>query len=242
MSDIHKNSLKVLAVIPARGKSKSIPRKNLKCLAEKPLIAYSIKAALQSGCLDRVIVSTDDEEIAEISRQYGAQVPFIRPNELAQDNTDTPSVIIHALDWLSQNENQSYDIVVTLQPTSPLRKAHHITEALNRFLSVEAESLVTVTQVEHPPYWYLVKSGKDFLVPFIKSPDGTDYLKYNRQRFSVVFRPNGAIFITWTSTLQQKKTFYPEKLTYYIMEEKDSVDIDSFYNLELAKFLLSNNF
>ncbi|MCM8761209.1 MAG: acylneuraminate cytidylyltransferase family protein, partial [Candidatus Omnitrophica bacterium] len=123
------NGRSILAIIPARGGSKGLPRKNVKDLAGKPLIAWTIREALKCGCIDRVIVTTDDKEIANISARYGAEIPFLRPKRLSLDRTETIDVILHAINWL-RDEGCDYDVVVVLQPTSPLRVAGDITSAL----------------------------------------------------------------------------------------------------------------
>jgi CMP-N-acetylneuraminic acid synthetase len=145
-----KEKTNVIAIIPARGGSKGIPRKNIRLLAGKPLIAYTIEAAFTSK-MDKVIVSTEDEEIAEISKKYGAEV-IERPKGLAKDETPTIDVIFHVLEILKA-KNYNPDIVVLLQPTSPLRNAEDIYNAIKLFLDSDCESVVSVCEVEHPPYW-----------------------------------------------------------------------------------------
>ncbi|MGB9639345.1 MAG: cytidylyltransferase domain-containing protein, partial [Anaerolineales bacterium] len=139
------HSSEVLAIIPARGGSKSIPQKNIRSFAGHPLIAYSIAAGLAAEMVTRVIVSTDDEKIAEIARQYGAEVPFLRPPEHAQDNTPDLPVFVHALEWLAENERYHPDVVVQLRPTSPIRRVSYIDQAVNLLLEhPEADSVRTV--------------------------------------------------------------------------------------------------
>ncbi|MBI2055590.1 MAG: acylneuraminate cytidylyltransferase family protein, partial [Candidatus Sungbacteria bacterium] len=125
--------MKILGIIPARGGSKSIPRKNIKELGGKPLIAWTIEAAKKSGVFDRIILTTDDSEIAEVGREWGVEVPFMRPNELAEDHTPTLPVIQHTLAWLEDNESYEPDAVMILQPTTPFRQPHHIQEAVQLF-------------------------------------------------------------------------------------------------------------
>jgi len=143
----------VVAVIPARGGSKGLPRKNLRLLAGKPLVAYAIEAALGSPLVDRVIVSTDDEEIAEVARQYGAEVPFIRPPELATDRAPTEPVLAHAVKWLEENEDYRVDIVLFLQPTDIFRKKYMINEVITRLLENPNLDSAFVAYSTHKNFW-----------------------------------------------------------------------------------------
>lgn len=151
----------VVAIIPARGGSKGIPRKNIKNLNGKPLIAYTIEEALKSKYVDRVIVSTEDLEIAEISKSFGAEVPFFRPKELAQDDTPGIEPIIHAINYLLNDENYNFDYVMCLQCTSPLRNSKQIDEAILEMYNKDADSAVSVCESEVNPYWMkVIKNGK----------------------------------------------------------------------------------
>ena len=143
----------IVAVITARGGSKGIPQKNLRTVLGKPLIAYSIEAALQAKTLTRTIVSTDDETIAQVSRQYGAEVPFLRPQHLATDTATSIAVLQHAVTYLAEQEGYLADIVVCLQPTSPLRSAEDIDQAVNLCLRSGADSVVSLCQAKHHPFW-----------------------------------------------------------------------------------------
>lgn len=147
----------ILGIITARGGSKGILRKNIKELAGKPLIAYTIEAAKGSGVFSRIVLSTDDDEIAEVGRKYGAEVPFMRPTELAKDTTPTLPVLIHAVEWLKGNENFYPDYTVILQPTAPLRQARHLNEALDLLIKSGADSVVSVCEVpgDFNPHWQL---------------------------------------------------------------------------------------
>lgn len=154
--------MKIIGVIPARGGSKSIPLKNLKNFCGKPLIAWSIISAKNSK-LDRVIVSTDSPEIAEIAKKYGAEVPFLRPSELAGDTIGMELVLKHAYEWLKNNENYDADAIMLLQSTSPLRQTFHIDDMLETFIKSDTDSIVSVneTPANHTPYWTLVKNAED---------------------------------------------------------------------------------
>ena len=227
------NNKKILALIPARGGSKGLPRKNIKPLLGKPLIAWTIEQALNSKYIDRVIVSTDDLEIAEISKKYGAEVPFIRPKELAQDDTPTIDVVFHTLDYF-ENKGEKFDIVILLQPTSPLRETSDIDRALEMFINNEdALSLVSVKENEHPPFWSL-KLESNFLKPLFEEK----LFFKRRQELPQSYMPNGAIFIARVDTLKQYKTFYTPKTIAYIMPPEKSIDIDTKFDFLLVESFL----
>lgn len=158
------NGKTILGLIPARGGSKGIPWKNLVDLGGKPLIARTIESSLKCGMIDRTIVTTDSEKIAEISRKYGADVPFLRPNEFALDESNSYDAIFHAIDWLKENENIEYDYICLLQPTSPFRNHEHINEAIKKlFKTKNALSLISVTEAHVGPYWMVEKNEFGFL-------------------------------------------------------------------------------
>ena len=142
-----------LAIIPARGGSKGIPKKNIKLLAGKPLIQWTIEHALNSSCVSRLVVSTDCEDIADISTKLKAEVPFLRPNELSSDTASTESAILHCLEWLSLNENYQPDNIILLQPTSPIRSLDAIDNAFDTFLKKKADSLLSVSEFFHFSDW-----------------------------------------------------------------------------------------
>jgi len=230
-----KNNEKILALIPARGGSKGLPRKNIKPLLGKPLIAWTIEQAKNSKYIDRIVVSTDDEEIAEISRKYGAEVPFLRPKELARDDSPTIDAIMHAINWFEER-GEFFDILVLLQPTSPLRTTEDIDNAIKLFLNdKEALSLVSVKENEHSPFWSLKIEDK-FLNPLF----GEEYFKKRRQELPKSYMPNGAIFISYIDILKKYKTFYTPKTIAYVMSPERSVDIDNEFDFLLAEFILKN--
>ncbi|HIP93107.1 MAG TPA: acylneuraminate cytidylyltransferase family protein [Desulfurobacteriaceae bacterium] len=227
------NNKKILALIPARGGSKRLPKKNIKPLLGKPLIAWTIEQALDSKYIDEVIVSTDDLEIAKVSRSYGAKVPFIRPKELAQDNTSTIDVILHTIKFFEEN-GKFYDIIILLQPTSPLREIEDINRALELFFSNKsALSLVSVKENEHPPFWSM-KLEDDFLKPLFKK----EFLFKRKQELPKTFLPNGAIYIAEVETLKKYKTFFTPKTIAYIMSHEKSIDIDTDFDFYFAEFIL----
>ena len=224
---------KVIAIIPARGGSKGLPRKNIKNLAGKPLIAWTIELALKSRYLDRVIVSTEDDEIAKISKKYGAEV-IKRPKKLATDKTETIDVIFHVLRTLKK-ENYTPEIIILLQPTSPLRSADDVNKAIEYFFKNECESVVSICEFEHSPYWAF-KIKRRYLTPIF----GWKYFKIRRQDLPKAYIPNGAIFIAAVKTLEKYKSFYTHKTLPYIMSVERSIDIDSEIDFKLAELILQN--
>ncbi len=226
-------SLNILAIIPARGGSKALPGKNIRPLLGKPLINYSIDAALQSCYKPRVVVSTDSEEIAAVAREAGAEVPFVRPSELATDTAPTPPVIKHALQWLESNESYQPDIVVLLQPTSPLRRAQHIDKGIKTLLNTGADSVVSVCEAEHSPYWMRIIDEEGFLKHFVEGSE-----KYGRrQDLPTVYRINGALYITRPWVIMSG-TLLAGDVRPFIMDCGDSVDIDDEIDFLLAELLL----
>jgi CMP-N-acetylneuraminic acid synthetase len=225
--------MRLLAIIPARGGSKGIPRKNIRPLCGRPLIAWSIDAALGSRAVDRTIVSTDDDEIAGISRGLGAEVRM-RPAALAQDDTPTRAVLAHVVAELSSN-SYAPDAVLTLQPTSPLRTARHIDEAAALFASdPTADSLVSCIEVPHVfhPMSVMRRNADGYLEPFLPVPQ-----PHRRQDKEAVFARNGAaIYITRTPRLSDY--VFGGRLVPYPMDADSSIDIDTLDDLRAAERLL----
>lgn len=228
------NTKTVLAVLLARGDSKGIPNKNIKNLAGKPLIAWSIEAAKKSRFIDRIIVSTDSEKIATVSRKYGAETPFVRPKRLATDKAKADEALAHALKWLNKHGDKNYDLFILLQPTSPLRTTKHIDSALEKFINSPALTLISVKQAEKSPYWmrYIDKNGflKNF---FKKKPEA------NRQDDLFPYVPNGAIYIGKIERFLKTKNLYENCLP-YIMNRTDSYDIDEPIDLKIAELILNS--
>jgi CMP-N,N'-diacetyllegionaminic acid synthase len=220
------NDMGFLAVIPARGGSKRFPGKNIVDFAGKPLIAWTIEAALESKHINRVIVSTDNEEIARIAKQYGAEIPFLRPSELATDTATSISVIEHLI-----MKVPGYEFVILLQPTSPLRTSLHIDGAIEKLLIKEADGVVSVSKVDHPVEWTNVLPEDDSMDNFVN-----ESLRNTRsQDLTSYYRLNGAIYIGRTVKLQTEKSFLlTEKSFAYKMKQQDSIDIDDEYDLLIA--------
>jgi len=205
---------KILAIIPARANSKRLKNKNIKMFCGKPLIHWTIDQALNSFIIDRVIVSTDSDIIKKISVASGAEVPFLRPKDLAQDHSSTNDCIIHLLD----NLEESYDIIILLQPTSPLRKDFHITESIEHFTNYDnIESLVSVKKNTNN-----INVEKDLIYNLFNKTT----LNLNEKTMPKSFSPNGSIYISTRDHFLTNKTFYTKKTYLYIMDSKHSVDID----------------
>lgn len=221
-----------LAIIPARGGSKRLPRKNILDLAGKPLIAWSIEAGLNSKYIDKVIVSSDDAEILDISKQYNAQI-IVRPNYLASDTAITFDAIKHTIDNVEQ-----YDYIVLLQATSPLRNNQHIDEAIELLESKNADAVVSVCEMDHSPLWSNTLDESLSMQGFLKD----EVLNKRSQDLEKYFRLNGAIYICKTDELLEEKSFFLKENIYaYLMDRKSSIDIDEEIDFKIASVLMENN-
>lgn len=233
--------MNILGLITARGGSKGIPGKNIIPIAGKPLLAYTCEAALGSRHLSRTLLSTDDLAIAQVGRACGIEVPFMRPEELSRDDTPSLPVAQHAVKWLAEHENWHADILVLLQPTSPLRQSRHIDEAVEVLLDSDADSVVSVVEVPHnfSPYKVLrCENGR--LSDFWDGPE--NLARTRRQNLPKLFARNGpALLITRAEVLMDKNSFYGDFTAPYEMTSRDSLDIDSHDELELAELLLRHN-
>jgi len=224
-----------IAVIPARGGSKRLPGKNLMMLAGKPLIAWTIEAAIESGVFDRVVVSTDSWEIAVLAAQFGAEVPFMRPEELALDNTPSIEVLIHAANELQAGKETHWTHLACLQPTSPLRTAENIREAVNLLEEKQADAIVSVCKCEHSPLWSNTLPADLSLDGFI--PENIQ--KTPSQQLPVYYRLNGAIYFCRIPRMIEERTlFLKTGACAYIMSRKDSIDIDDQVDFDLAGIYL----
>lgn len=226
---------RVLALISARGGSKGLPGKNIRCLAGKPLIVYSIEAALQAENIDRVVVSTDSQEIADVARQSGAEVPFMRPSELARDDTPSLPVSQHAVAWLREHEGWSCDILAELPPVAPLRTIHDIEAALSMLTESGADSVISLCAVEgaYHPYW-MKRIDNDRVIPLMNLP--REYTR--RQDLPPVYRRNGALIAVWTHVLMEKNSYYGDEIRGYLMPEARSIDIDNELDFAVAEVLM----
>jgi CMP-N,N'-diacetyllegionaminic acid synthase len=223
--------LKIIAIVPARGGSKGVPRKNVKLLAEKPLISYTIGESLKSKYVTFSIVSTEDQEISNISKKYGANV-VKRPEILSRDESPIIDVIFHVLEFLGiQREKQN--IILLLQPTSPLRNSQDIDNAIELFLENECDSVISVCENKQP-FWTFVKEDQ-----YLKPIQGGSYLKMRRQDLPKSYIPNGAIFISTVGILQEYRSFYSSKILPYVMPPERSIDIDNELDFFMAEKILT---
>lgn len=227
--------MKCLAVIPARSGSKGLVHKNIKLLNNKPLLAYSIEAALASGIFDEVYVSTDSQEYADIAIQYGARVPFLRSDETATDTASSWDVVKEALRRYEE-AGKLYDMVTILQPTTPLRSAEDIMNAFHIYQDNNANSVVSVCEVDHSPLWCNTLPEDNSMCDFIRQ----DIVKQPRQKLSKFYRINGAIYMVNISFLFQCNNIYEKKSIAYIMKKEHSVDIDDMYDFIVAEAILNS--
>ncbi|ATW25676.1 cytidylyltransferase domain-containing protein [Candidatus Formimonas warabiya] len=225
------NNQKILGLIPARGGSKGVPRKNIRHVAGKPLIAWTIEEAKKSKYIDRLILSSEDEEIIKVAKTLGCEVPFVRPAELARDETPGIDPVLHALKFLP-----GYDYIVLLQPTSPLRSVLDIDGCLENCVFHNANACVSVSEVEKSPYWMYEIDANCCLKPIIKMEKPFT----RRQDLPRVFALNGAVYVARIEWLLGKKSFLSEETTAFIMPRERSFDIDTKFDLRLVESIFQN--
>jgi len=230
-------SCEILGIIPARGGSKSIPGKNLYLCAGRPLICYSFDVAKESRCLTRTIVSTDSEDIAACAYDNGIEVPFMRPAEFAGDTTSMKAVVLHTIEALRALDGYDPDILVLLQPTSPLRKAIHVDEVVERLRETGADSVVSVSPVpsHYHPQWQL-RMEEGVLATYMGDPMGS--VATRRQNLDSTLFRDGAVYALWTRTVKTYDNLYGESSVGYMMSEEDSVNINEMMDLHLAELSL----
>lgn len=234
--------MEILAIIPARGGSKGVPKKNIKVLAGKPLIAWTIEECKKSGKLTRIIVSTDDPEIADVARTHGAEVPFMRPAEISGDLSTDVEFIEHALDHLKESEGYEPDVVLRLPPTSPLRTAEDIDRGIETLLqSPDADAVRPICEApKHPYKMWLVGEHDQYLKPFLsKEVTGFDE-PHNlpRQMFPKVYIHTGAMDVIRTPTIRNLKSTSGKRLGFFFMPPERSVNIDHPLDFEIAEILM----
>ncbi len=225
--------MRVLGVIPARGGSKGIPRKNLHPVGGRPLLAWTIDAARGARGLSRCVVSTEDDEIAGVARSFGGDVPFLRPAELATDETPGSAPILHALDEVEARDGASYDAVMCLQPTSPLRTSADIDAAL-ALLDDEVAAVISVAPARHHPLWMRTMDERGRLLPLSGSS-----LPARRQDLPRAYVLNGAVYIARQHEFRAARTFHLEGARAYVMPEERSIDVDTPLDAQIAGMLLA---
>ena len=227
--------MKMLGVIPARGGSKGVPGKNKKLMAGQPLIAYTIKATLPAG-ITKLIVSTDDEEIADIARKHRAEVPFMRPPELASDTAKSIDVAKHAFHFMEQRDKVQYDAIMLLQPTAPFRTTEDIQKAIEILTTTGADSVISVVNVEghHPARMKYIEEGKLIDPPFCEA-----YENQNRQELRPMYIKNGAIYLTRRETFL-KDSYKGNDCRALVMPMERSVNIDTLHEFEYRSGYIRN--
>lgn len=223
--------MSLIGIIPARGGSKGIKRKNLKNFNGKPLIAWTIEVARRVSLIDRLVVSTDDKEIADVAQNYGAEIPFMRPDEISQDKTPG---IVPVLDVLKKVPG--YDEVLILQPTSPLRTAGDIKNIIRLGKLKKASAIVSVTEAQKHPYWSFRLNKSSHLIPLVKGSSNIQ-----RQDLPKAYCLNGALYWGKTDWVIQNETFVTNETLSYIMPKTRSIDLDTIFDWQLGEFLMSKN-
>lgn len=229
---------KVLGLILARGGSKSIPRKNLKLLGGKPLLAHTVEKAKAAKYIDRLILSTDDAEIARVGKKYGAEVPFTRPAELAQDNTQDYPVFVHALDWLWKNEKWKPDFIVHLRPTHPFRKTSDIDKAIEMLAAnPKADSVWTVGLPPVTPYKMFQVHNNGFLKPALTIAGEKETFNWPRQKLPKAFNHYGQVDVVRYDTIMKQKSMCGKNILPLFLEG-EIIDIDSHFDWEFAELMI----
>lgn len=213
-----------------------MPGKNSMELCGKPLIAYSIEHAKQSKYIDRVIVSTESRLLADISKRYGAEVPFIRPKELATDDSNIMDVLLHAMDWIEIRERYAFDIIVLLHVTSPLRSVEDIDNCIKLLIDKNVDNVFSVTEAHRNPYFNMVEVNDLGQVTLVKNGNFA-----NRQSAPQVFDMNASIYVWWKDIFKKEKTTFPPKSLVYIMPKERSIDIDDAIDFKIVKMLMQES-
>lgn len=230
--------MRVLGLIPARGGSKGVPRKNIRMLAGKPLLQYTAEAALAARRLSRVVLTTEDVEIAEVGKRCGLDVPFLRPQELAQDSTPTLPVMQHALRWL-ENAGDSFDAVCLLQPTSPLRTAETIDGCIEMLEQYQADCVVTMEKVpeKYNPHWVYLKNEQGFM----QVSTGEKNPIPRRQDLPPAYHREGSVYVTRCAIILNQNSLYGDKVFGYLQDDFRSINIDTLEDWARAEAILSSH-
>jgi CMP-N,N'-diacetyllegionaminic acid synthase len=231
------NQMRVLGLIAARGGSKGLPRKNIRLLCGKPLLEYTAESALSSRRLSRVVLTTDDEEIAEVGRRCGLDVPFMRPAELAADNTPTLPVVQHAIGWMEAN-GEYFDAICQLQPTNPLRRPGDIDDCIESLERSDADAVMTILTVpaEYNPHWVYFRGENGGL--FLSTGEVTPIPR--RQDLPPSFHREGSVYVTRRDVVMKENSLYGKRVLGHLVDADQSVNIDGQKDWELAEAILSN--
>lgn len=224
---------RILGLIPAKSRSLRLPRKNVLDLGGRPLIAWAAEAARASGILSRLIISTDDEEVAGIARHHAIDVPFLRPTELARDPAGVVEVALHAVESLAAG-GETYDTLVILLPTCPFRTAEDISEAYRLFHALGRPCLMSVSEFDHTPFAAMERDDQGRLRPLFP-----ELLRKRSQQMPRAYRPNGAIHVLDILAFKREQTYFFEPLVGYVMPRERSIDIDTALDLQFARTLLA---
>lgn len=228
---------RVLGIVPARGGSKGIPRKNIRLLDGKPLLAYTAAAALGSACLSRVLLTTDDEEIAEVGKGAGLEVPFMRPADLATDSTPMIDVVLHTLQWV-QSRGEAYDAICLLQPTSPLRSGRTIDRCISSLWERDVETVVSVRPVpsEYNPHWVYFATPDGLLEPSIRNAQTIP----SRQELPPAYHRDGSVFVARSQIVMTRHSLYGTKTLGLLSPEEEAFDLDTEEQWELLERRLNS--
>lgn len=222
----------VLTLIPARGGSKGLPGKNIRPFLGKPLISHSIDAARESGLAGRIVVSTDDPEIAAVALSCGAEVPFLRPSEIAGDASPVLAAALHALDWWTTQYGGDPRWLLLLQPTSPLRTAADILQAFEQLQSADADAVVSVTEAKSHPHWVKTLDDRGFLKPFVQGQSSPA----RRQDLPPAYALNGMLYLVRVAALREEGAFCPRRSLPLPVPASRAIDIDSEHDFLIAEF------
>lgn len=226
-------SKKIIAIIPARKGSKGFPNKNISVLDSKPLIVHTIESAIKSTKIDEIVVSTDDERVKKIAIKYSEVRLLDRPKNLAEDDSSINDVILNIIESENNIDIDSDDLLILLQPTSPLRNSKHISESIEMFKNSSSDSLISATATPHPIGW-MFKKNKNNYVKFLSESEG---FKKRRQDFGKTYIPNGAIYISSCYFFKKNKSFFGKRTIFYEMSQESSVDVDSEMDLNLIRLI-----
>lgn len=231
---MYKNK-KFLAIIPARGGSKGIPNKNIMDICGKPLIAYTIEAGKKSKYIDEIVISTDSNSVKAVAEKYGARIPYLRPEELSNDTAKSIDVILHAIDFY-KNNNMTFDYIILLQPTSPLRTSEDVDKAIEKLINNNGESLVSVCEADENPI--LMRTIQDDKLREVISFEGGNLRRQDLPTFYIF---NGALYINSNDMLLNQKKFVDENTIPYVMDKRKSVDIDNMLDARLVEAIIKED-